>query len=1131
MNTPNIWYGANFKIVGKTDPQNLSYPGAFIRTEGTFSTLASHISSGLPWTIALLDEGKPRQQVYANEAWLLGADIDSGMTIASAIAHPFISAHCGLGIESASSRIFDAKKNPDSHEKFRLVFRLAKPVIGWQTIRICLRYLIHLLGVADPACKDSHRFFFGAPGRKAFLLKEGNTLPETFVDDAKAWHQKNELEEQRRVEIERRQWEEWRHNNPESDNEVEEALSYIPHYTPGQERYSSLIAMIGGVLSTFGESEGSAILRRWDGGRGQWGRGGFDRILRSVARSHTDRKATLGTLFYLAAQDGYRPKVKPKGIFKLPDFREPDLAEYQDYLRWEQEQQQVESAQRLHNVFNPVVQWLKQAKPRGFGFKPLKTLGNTDIVEVSSHAEGHLLAEERGARLIVNLSGTGAFKSTFYSQITPEFFGVERVIVALPDALNPPVEQFKEWHLLEGRHLGNVIDKDGKLRRATPETSAAAKVDSANCDKAFAIQLMSDRNPHNPSYMLACLNCPHNWRCGKEEGPGFGARYQASQAFKHPLIRTGYGRLQGQGDEANILKNSVLILDESSSKVIRTKILKVSRRDIGDKLIQVDKSGESTLQDLKPLLHYLMGEGWQHGDRIHGTNQAKLEPILKPYLPEKIDWQAVDRLEDDTEELQTFGLKSDLQPLDDKELRRLKKLQQLKWLPLDQHREMEQLESLQKRTKEQYQRLQTYRKYALTPALEQERDKLQERYDATKREYLSPSEMQNKAGFLTKRWLRDFLLVLTGSTGHIHWGRDGITLTLENDQHLAAIAAAQKVVLSDASELQTKAALSEKYGIPENEIFIFKVKQPQGGRVETVHVTGLGKLGKNRGEGLEQCRQALVAKFKELDPTHATFDWKQFEADGVLFRDTVGSNAFKTCKSISTVLPRPNINALLAEYCVLKNTIVDADDEGFQTYYRSHIKEALVQTRGRLREQLRPGENMTLYIMGDDDIPIEGERTVAAADFTIDAARKGEKSVRAIADAARWVMQQGQELTQSAVARATTILGLKNGEGYTQQYLSKIWDKVLSCLQLFLGNIYKKGCSPPQAVEKVEAIIPIVEEIAQNSAPEALDEVITWLSPHEWAYALEQLTTATQQKLLQCWVSLLPTGYLEAITP
>lgn len=242
-------YGVNLQVVGKTEPQNLSHPGAWQTSQGTLGDLAAHIGRGHPWMPALLDGNRKRWQTNANHAEVLALDIDGGLTIAEAISHPFVAQYCGLGIETASS-------SPELH-KFRLVFKLHQPATGWQTIRLLNRYLAEQVGAADPACKDASRFFFGAPGRQAFLLNETAQLPESFVSEAIAWHQGIEAEEARRAEQARRQWEAYQAANPEdsADDLIRSALAAID---PDCD-YSTWIA-IGMALAGMGDQ----WLQEWD---------------------------------------------------------------------------------------------------------------------------------------------------------------------------------------------------------------------------------------------------------------------------------------------------------------------------------------------------------------------------------------------------------------------------------------------------------------------------------------------------------------------------------------------------------------------------------------------------------------------------------------------------------------------------------------------------------------------------------------------------------------------------------------------------------------------------------------------------------------------------------------------------
>ena len=247
--------GINTKITGKCDPDLLSYSKAWSPALLSLPQLADHISHGHPWMPARLDEGQRRFQHYANHAELLALDIDGGLTIAQAMAHPVVAAHCGLGIETASS-------GPELN-KFRLVFVLPRPVEGWKTIRICNRYLAHLVGTADPSCKDASRYFFGAPGRVPFLLNEAATLPSSFVEDAIAWHDAIEAQEKARAEQARRAWEEYQRQHPGQDTDAL-LLGALNAISPDCD-YNTWLA-IGMALAGMGDQ----WLSVWDG----WSAGG-----------------------------------------------------------------------------------------------------------------------------------------------------------------------------------------------------------------------------------------------------------------------------------------------------------------------------------------------------------------------------------------------------------------------------------------------------------------------------------------------------------------------------------------------------------------------------------------------------------------------------------------------------------------------------------------------------------------------------------------------------------------------------------------------------------------------------------------------------------------------------------------
>lgn len=291
-------YGANFDVIGKCEPQNLSYPGAFREVTGSMQDLAAHISKGHPWMPALLNDGSRRQQFNAKFAEVLGLDIDGGMTIDEALDHPFIGQFCGLAIESNSS-------TPELH-KFRLVFRLDQALIGWEDIRLANEFLSEMVKAADKACKDASRFFFGAKDREPFHINESARLPEDFLQRAKEW--RADQESQAKREYESAQSSRQSHPENASDNFelVREALKFIPAKTsPGDGMYPECFPILAGLVHGFSAADAEILVNEWSP---TVPKSGWDvpKLIESVQRGHSGREATLGTVFHVAKMNGFK---------------------------------------------------------------------------------------------------------------------------------------------------------------------------------------------------------------------------------------------------------------------------------------------------------------------------------------------------------------------------------------------------------------------------------------------------------------------------------------------------------------------------------------------------------------------------------------------------------------------------------------------------------------------------------------------------------------------------------------------------------------------------------------------------------------------------------------------------------
>ena len=298
--------GINKEIVGKCDPQKLSYSGAFQPSAQTMASLAEHISQGYPWMPGLIGGNGKRWQSNIVSAAVMALDFDSGFTIEQAKAHPFIADHAGLIIESSSS-------TPE-HHKFRVVFRLAEPIEGWKEVAAATKYLLHLFPEADQACKDASRFYFGGLGRTAQMLNESARMPTDFAAASAAWSQAEAEKQAEQSALRAKQAALWLAENGENSQVelVQSALDSLAPYKPGEGRYGELSAAIAGICNDLGAT-GEHLVIAWDGGRGQWGRP-IEKWLGSLLRSNS-KKAGLGSLFRLAKNEGWkRPKRKGTSV-------------------------------------------------------------------------------------------------------------------------------------------------------------------------------------------------------------------------------------------------------------------------------------------------------------------------------------------------------------------------------------------------------------------------------------------------------------------------------------------------------------------------------------------------------------------------------------------------------------------------------------------------------------------------------------------------------------------------------------------------------------------------------------------------------------------------------------------------
>ena len=565
-------YGANYQIIGKCEPQKLSYAGAFKPTEGTLSDLAAHIRAGHPWMPAILDEGAKRWQQHANRAEVLGLDIDGGMTIEEAIAHPFIAAHCGLAIETASS-------TPDLN-KFRLVFRLAEPTQNWQTVRICNQYLLESVNVADKACKDASRFFFGAPGRSPFILDEDATLPSDFVDQALAWHSEQERiqdEAYRAAEANRAKYSS---NDPTDAYELaRQALSFIPGRSPGSGNYDECVSVLMALTNEFGESDAIALAESWSPSiKGVWD---IPRKIRGFARG-SSRPKTIGSVFHIAKGYG---------------FKFPERAEWQQRDR---ESKSVAAPQTWLQRINQVLK--RRPKPVDSTLALRRELGEAES-NVFEYEEGDRLATWKQAfeqcyRYILDISPPGDGKSHDSGLLYPADWGAEKAFYISNDRRNSTVSTLAEWQEVEARHNGLTVDPAGKLRRRKDGQAATV---AANCARTEAIGVLRSKNIQGADGDTVCQTCPVLNACKFSSGTGYGFKHQRRQALMADRLRIHPASLPDAGEDFSYAE-TINIWDEASSSIQNPRSIAVSVADLDQLISHLACEAPQQFIQLQPLL-------------------------------------------------------------------------------------------------------------------------------------------------------------------------------------------------------------------------------------------------------------------------------------------------------------------------------------------------------------------------------------------------------------------------------------------------------------------------------------------------------------------------------------------------
>ena len=774
--------------------------------------------------------------------------------------------------------------------------------------------------------------------------------------------------------------------------------------------------------------------------------------------------ATIGTLFYYAKQYGFQfPKRETQ------KRQAPDAEAYRAYVEREAEEEQVEAAQAHTRIIDGIKALLAKGSRK---LKPSKGFARVATAsEVYEYAEGDRLktwiTATKTHRYTLDQSGTGGGKNHDSGLAQPNQFDCEQLLHASNEHRNASTETLAVWDDLEARHNGLAVEKtpngSDRLRRVKKGETPSI---TGNCSRTNVIETLRTKAIDGAdSAGVVCSHCPLREACCNASGAGFGYLNERRNGLLSSRLRVHPASLPApqigmEDTESRFDYSGVgLIWDEPGASFQTMRSINVSLRDVEQlTLLLTAKPEHSNLfQALQPLLtelrQYLDGS---IPTGKFGFNHQQVLVLLQAIAQDLL--------------------------------------------------KVVRLEAIRTLTAPDLSFLNTVNEYGveLAELPAHVRKKFADR-DAGAAEKAETS--------LVKQWLLELLGILSSDTnGHLHLGRQQLTITLPDDRARGVVQAAKFTIFTDAT--LTREDLALKLGCDPNEIFVCRQQVQTHGNLKITQVHDLGRLGMQRGAEQQRRAAAIVAHYQTLDATTKAIDFKRCadEGMGVWWRDSRGTNDFLTCTTLVLIgTPCRNLASLQAEYGILTGCY-DLEDAGFKSFVDRAILADYHQAIGRLRANRRPGEQLHIVIVSDFALDIQTEQ-VKGDDICLEAAGKFERFQLAVKSAADSLKATGEKLTQTAIAGVT---------GYSQQYIARFWKILLLLIDNSNSKSSKSAVPPPDGLEAV------VEKAIGYclDSPQVLTTIqeifFEWLKPSQWGLIWAQLTIPTQQRILEALAYALP---------
>lgn len=857
------------------------------------------------------------------------------------------------------------------------------------------------------------------------------------------------------------------------------------------------------------------------------------RIWRSAQRGNPTPTLSDEQLLERAKWYGWEDR-KFSGGERDRNFTEPDAREYAQYLARSEEWERIINAQeiehktqKLGNLFSKISNKVKKASQKfGFGQKTeIKNAEKTQKpqIEIEEYDldDRQKVWEQKhaeGKKYIIDLSGTGTFKSHAAGEINPAKFDLNHALYIHKDYRNTTVGTLSSdngWVTVDGRNPGLKQDALGKWRVVKPGEAYAVPGNCTRTQTINAIRSYGIKNADNSD--LACKGCNNYEICRAAVADNVGYLNQRAtklnvkngeqkKLIMHPAsLPDTTPKINTEGEEICFPHSETIkIWEESSDSFTNKESIDVTLNDV-EKLTTHLLLYPELLNSLSPVLCKLKDllDGTIKQPNLHGWSHNKLTGIIP-----NVDADIVALTEATTPDLSLLNTVGEYG---------------------------EDIANLPRHLRKKF------------------NDNDSETAENVK---------QN----LLKQWIVPFLDILAGEPGTISIKNRKLTITYP-DQYLVnqAKSAGSNIFLDATPDLESMVAM---LGVDISECAFIKAKTAPTNNIEIIQVTEMGRLGMSRG-GHQQKQVALV--MSELEKSHdylLKFRFKKFAQNGDLIHwtNSKGFNDGKTAKVMAIEgLACENIESIRAEFACIYGYVptdetvkrkfpvnvqavsvdgelqpvpdgqsveveleVSADPE-FADFVHHRILATLHQEIGRLRANLRPDEQLTVYILGEYplDLPVT---LVPAGDIHPDAAPKGKLTINAVKRAIATLKVQAIKATGKAIAEIV---------GCSQQNVSKILSKISQLTQwsfttFAFNESNSKSSKNPSVDDEVATSLArdYIPVIASCSADELLAELEVFFNNDRdwWKSIWQQTAPSVQEEILTKLLSLLPSGYLTQLS-